>query len=126
MPRRKEHSEFTAKVGTRFRELRTKQHLSLAAVSDATSISKGHLSSIEHGLSAITVETVERMANGLGLPPMYLLAFPEEDERARIADLLAGWSDRDLKLLRIELTERMKTSATEGTKAPRSRRRKQG
>ena len=38
---------------------------------------------IEHGLAVITVETMERIATGLGIPSMYLMANPSEDELRR-------------------------------------------
>jgi transcriptional regulator with XRE-family HTH domain len=96
MPRRKEPAPYPAKVGARIRELRAARGLSLADVANVTGLSKGHLSSVEQGLAAITVETVERVAQGLGLSPMYIFAFAKDDERARIADLLVDFPNREL------------------------------
>lgn len=88
MPRRTEPEAFALRVGGRIRELRFERGLSLGALADLTGVSKGHLSSVEHGLASITVGTVARIAEGLNVPPMYLLAFPADDERAHAAELL--------------------------------------
>jgi transcriptional regulator with XRE-family HTH domain len=109
MPRRTEPTPYTEKVGARIRELRVTRRMSLAHVANASGLSKGHLSSVERGLSAITVETIERLAQGMGLPPMYILAFAKDDERARIADLLLYFPARELVKLRREIQERSKT-----------------
>jgi len=111
MPRRTEPTPYTAKVGARIRELRLTRHMSLADVADACGISKGHLSSVEQGLAAITIETIKRLAQTMGLPPMYILAFAKDDERARIAELLLSFPPRELIKLRRELQERSKAFA---------------
>jgi transcriptional regulator with XRE-family HTH domain len=108
MPRRKEPAPYPAKVGARIRELRVARRLSFAAVANVTGMSKGHLSSIEQGLAAITVETVERVALGLGLSPMYIFAFANDDERARIADLILDLPAGELVKLRREIQARRK------------------
>src|SRR5688500_14816222 len=87
MPRRTEPSPFTAKVGARIHALRVERGMTLAEVADAGHLSRGHLSSVERGLAAITVETVERVAYALGVPPHCLLTFAEEHELANIAEL---------------------------------------
>jgi len=106
MPRRTESSPFSAKVGARIRALRVERNMSLSDLADAGTISKGHLSSIEHGLAAITIETVDRIARGLGVPPMYVLAFPEEELRCRIADQVRGQPPAELRKLKKELDAR--------------------
>jgi transcriptional regulator with XRE-family HTH domain len=108
MPRRTEASPYTAKVGARIRELRLARNMSLADVANAANLSKGHLSSVEHGLAAINIETIERLARGLSLPPMYIFVFVEEDERARIADLIRDFPKGDLARLRREIQARRK------------------
>lgn len=87
MPRRTVPHPFVAKVGARVRLLRDERNMSLADVANASGISKGHLSSIEHGLVGMTLGTVERIAKALELSPMYVYAFPEDDEIAKIAEL---------------------------------------
>ena len=70
------------------RGLRLGLGMSLAQLERKTGISKGHLSSIEQGFTAITIESLERIAAGLDLSPMMLLAFPDEDELAVLLDLI--------------------------------------
>lgn len=62
--------------------------MSLGDLADAAGVSKGHLSSIEHGLAVITVQTISRLARGLGLPAFYLLASPMDDDRDQVAGLV--------------------------------------
>jgi transcriptional regulator with XRE-family HTH domain len=88
MPRRTHTTPFTLAFGERMRSLRRDLGISLRELSIASGISKGHLSSIEQGLAAITTETIERIANGLDLSPLLLLAFPDEDELAATVDLI--------------------------------------
>lgn len=95
-------------VGARIRELRLERNMSLADLADASELSKGHLSSVEHGLAAITIQTIERLARGFDLPPFYLLAFSAEDERAHVADLLRQLSAADVKKLRRQLQADLK------------------
>ncbi|MDC0740854.1 hypothetical protein [Polyangium mundeleinium] len=50
-------------------------------------MSKGHLSSIEQGLAAITIEIVERISHALCVSPFCVITFPADDELNHIADL---------------------------------------
>ena len=77
--------------------------MSLAALADASELSKGHLSSVEHGLAAITIGTIARLAEGFGVPPMYLLTFAKEDERAHTAELLRHLPQTEVKKLRRQI-----------------------
>ncbi|MDI1435714.1 MULTISPECIES: helix-turn-helix domain-containing protein [Polyangium] len=103
MPRRSVPDPFAMQVGARIRELRLERNLSLAALADASALSKGHLSSVEHGLAAITIQTIERLAIGFDVPPLYILTFPAEDERAHVAELLRQLSNADVKKIRRQL-----------------------
>jgi transcriptional regulator with XRE-family HTH domain len=77
--------------------------MSLAALADASALSKGHLSSVEHGLAAITIQTIERLAQGFGVPPMYLLTFAADDERAHAAELLRYLPQTEVRKLRRQI-----------------------
>jgi len=77
--------------------------MSLAALADASALSKGHLSSVEHGLAAITIGTIARLAEGFDLPPMYLLTFAKEDERAHAAELLRYLTQTEVRRLRKQI-----------------------
>lgn len=121
MPRRTEPDPQTAKIGARLRELRTERNMSLADLADAAEVSKGHLSSIEHGLAAITIQTISRLAKGLALPPFYLLASPADDERDQIAELIRKLPTHEIVKLRRELVKAAKENAKIATKAARTR-----
>jgi transcriptional regulator with XRE-family HTH domain len=107
MPRRPTPSPFALKVGARIHELRTERHMSLAQVADAAFLSKGHLSTVEHGLAAITIETVDKIARALDLLPMDLLTFPGEDARADVGELVRGLPEPEVPKLRRELRTRL-------------------
>jgi transcriptional regulator with XRE-family HTH domain len=104
MPRRPSPEPVAAKVGTRIRDLRQERGLSLAALADASGLSKGHMSSVERGLVLITVGTVVSAARALNVPPFVILMFPEEEplaaiiEHARLSE--AGDSEKAATTLR--------------------------
>lgn len=103
MPRRTSPDPYAQQVGARIRELRFERNMSLADLADASELSKGHLSSVEHGLAAITIGTIRRLAQGFDLPPLYILAFAAEDEYAKVAELLRSMSTADVKKVRRQL-----------------------
>jgi transcriptional regulator with XRE-family HTH domain len=107
MPRRSTPEPFALQVGNRIRELRYERGMSLAQLADASALSKGHLSSIEHGLAAITIGTISRLAEGFGVPPLYLLTFASDDERSRTAELLRYMSNAQVRKLRRELQDQL-------------------
>jgi transcriptional regulator with XRE-family HTH domain len=120
MPRRIEADATTLKVGERLRQLRLEHDMSLAQLADAAGISKGHLSSVEHGLAAITVETIARLARALETSSPYLVTFPEDDDRAYIAELLRKMSAQDIAKLKRELTKTAKVAAKEAAKVAKT------
>jgi ribosome-binding protein aMBF1 (putative translation factor) len=107
MPRRNTPEPFALQVGTRIRELRHERGMSLADLADASALSKGHLSSVEHGLAAITIGTIERLARGFDLPPLYLLTFAGEDERAHTAELVRMLPKGEVRKLRRQVQEQV-------------------
>ena len=111
MPRRLEPDAYTSKVGARLRELRAERNMSLADLADASELSKGHLSSVEHGLAAITTQTIARLAKGLDVPPLYLLTFPNDNDRDQVVELLRKLQPRDVTKLRKELEKTAKVAA---------------
>lgn len=120
MPRRTEPDPQTAKIGARLRELRAERNMSLGDLADAAEVSKGHLSSIEHGLAAITVQTISRLAKGLGLPPFYLLASPTEDDRDQVAELVRKLPAHEIVKLRRELVKSAKEAAKTAARVARA------
>ncbi|UQA54554.1 helix-turn-helix domain-containing protein [Polyangium aurulentum] len=107
MPRRNTPEPFALQVGTRIRELRHERGMSLADLADASELSKGHLSSVEHGLAAITIGTISRLARGFDLPPMYLLTFASEDERAHTAELVRMLPKGEVRKLRRQVQDQV-------------------
>ncbi len=103
MPRRNTPDVYAQQVGARIRELRFERNMSLANLADASNCSKGHLSSIEHGLAAITIGTIQRLAQAFDLPPLYILACATEDEYSKVAELLRSMSTADVKKVRKQL-----------------------
>jgi len=120
MPRRTEPDPYTSKIGARLRELRLERNMSLGDLADAAEVSKGHLSSVEHGLAAITVQTISRLAKGLDLPPLYLLASPAEDDRDQVAELVRKLPAHEIVKIRRELTKAAKEAAKEAAKAAKA------
>jgi transcriptional regulator with XRE-family HTH domain len=55
-------------IGRRLRELRKEQDWTLAEVAARTGISVGTLSKLEHGKTDLNFTSVNKLANGLGLP----------------------------------------------------------
>jgi len=54
-------------LGTTIRQLRLQHNLTIAAVSEKAGISRGMLSKIENSLAATSLETLEQLANALGV-----------------------------------------------------------
>ncbi len=123
MPRRIQPDPYALKVGERLRALRLERNLSLADLATASDLSKGHLSSIEHGLAAITIQTIVRAAKGLGISPMYLLTFAGDDERDHIVELVRKLPSAEVIKLRRELTKAAKEAAkaAKPAKTPRAK-----
>lgn len=68
--------------GRRVRLLRTERGLSLRGFALMTAVDKSHLLAIEHGRTAPTLDTIERIAGGLDVPMSYLL-FEVDSRRVR-------------------------------------------
>jgi transcriptional regulator with XRE-family HTH domain len=71
-------------------------------LADLCGLSKGHLSTIEHGLASITIQTIERLAEGLGFAPLYLLAVGADD-RTQAAELLRFLPNTEVRKLTQQL-----------------------
>ncbi|HMY20518.1 MAG TPA: helix-turn-helix transcriptional regulator [Polyangium sp.] len=74
VPTRKIPDQFATRLGARIREKRLDRDISLDAMEGASGISKGHLSSIEHGKALINVLTLCKISKALALEPGELLA----------------------------------------------------
>lgn len=65
-------------VGHRIKTLRNTQGMSLAALAEQTGLSKALISQIETEKTSPSLATLERLADGLGVPAAYLLLKAEE------------------------------------------------
>lgn len=86
--------------GRRLRELRRGQGLSLEALGERSEVDDKYIQSLETAKQAATVDTIERLAAGLGVLPRDLLSFSDElpsATRDRIDRLLGVVSDGDLR-----------------------------
>lgn len=120
MPRRTTPDPFAARVGARIKELRTERGMSLGDLADAAALSKGHLSSVEHGLVGVTIGTIAALARGFGMPAFSVLTFAEEDPIAETVELIRKLPDKEFKVLARELKKEAKaakkTAATKTAK----------
>jgi transcriptional regulator with XRE-family HTH domain len=69
-------------VGSRIRELREQRDLSLRALAEMCSVSPNTVSLIERGLTSPSVDTLQRLASGLGVP--IATFFETGDPQARL------------------------------------------
>ncbi len=74
MPTRRIADPFAKKIGARIRDLRLEKGKTLDAAAEACDVSKGHLSDIEQGYVLMNVATLGRIARGLGVEPVEILA----------------------------------------------------
>jgi len=86
--------------GRRVRELRRGQGLSLEALGERSGVDDKYIGAIETAKQAATLDTIEKLAAGLGVLPRELFVYGDElpaEMRARIDRLLGVISDADLK-----------------------------
>jgi transcriptional regulator with XRE-family HTH domain len=87
MPRREKADPLSLRVGARIKHLREEQGLTQEALAWESAIqSKGHLSNIEAGLVRPTLHTIKHLADRLGVLPLDLICFPEDDPRQELID----------------------------------------
>ena len=86
--------------------------------------SKGHLSNIERGLVRPTIQTLQVLADRLGVLMLDLVTFPETDDRQRLIDRTRSLPKGTLKKLVKELSEIRLNSAKSQVVARPSQRRK--
>lgn len=95
-------SQFRNDLGGRIRELRQQEGLTQLDLADRAGISNEFLSKIEHGSGVPSLETIGRIAAGLGLPVCELFPAGEPGESANVGRLMrvvAGLDDEDRLLL---------------------------
>ena len=90
-------SELDAAIGQRVQALRLARGLSLAALAQASGVSKAMLSRVENAQSSATAALLGRVAAGLGVPLSQLLLAPEPaSQRLHRRAEQALWRDPDL------------------------------
>jgi transcriptional regulator with XRE-family HTH domain len=91
-------------VGQRIRQLREEAGLTMEKLAFESELgSKGHLSNIERGLVRPTVQTLQVLADRLGVLLLDLVTFPERDERQNLIDRTRSLPRGTLKKLAKEL-----------------------
>ncbi len=65
-------------VGERIKSIRVGRGLTVGALADRTGLSKGLISQVENDKTSPSLTTLAKIAEGLGVPPAYLLLKPEE------------------------------------------------
>lgn len=98
-------NQLRVRFGQRVRDLRRLRDLTLEQLGERSRLSAKFLQAIETGRQAPTIETVEKLARGLGVPPAELFAIEERGPRAlraRARELITDASDTDIaKIVRL-------------------------
>lgn len=87
-------------LGKRIRELRKKQGLSMEALAVEAGMNDKYLGSVERGQQAASIDTIEKVATGLGVTPHELLLSHEQSARelrTRISSLSKSASTEQLR-----------------------------
>jgi len=93
------NSDLRRRFGQRLRELRRRKQLSLEALAHEAKLSGKFIQSIETGRQAPTIDTVEKLADGLSVPVGELFVDAPQSPivlRARARQLIGKASDPDL------------------------------
>lgn len=67
-------------VGTRIKEIRNRQNITLKQLSESTSLSIGFLSQLERGLSNVAIDSLQKIANALQTPIQEILDTRQIDD----------------------------------------------
>ncbi len=82
------------RLGERIREERLRLHLTQAQLAEAVDISDTYMGAIERGERSLTLDTLVRLVNRLGVTVDYLLADSVTDSDANIIDQFRQIIDR--------------------------------
>ncbi|WMC91315.1 helix-turn-helix domain-containing protein [Kineothrix sp. MB12-C1] len=74
------------RLGNRIREERQRLHLTQAALAEAIDISDTYMGAIERGERSLTLETLVRLVNRLGVSVDYMLADSVSDSDSNIME----------------------------------------
>jgi transcriptional regulator with XRE-family HTH domain len=118
MPRRKNLDPLAIKLGARIRAVRVEKKMSVVQLATASGLSKGHLSSIEHGRAVFDMVIAGNIANGLGLNPMALMLFPEESPLEQIVEHMRGMSPEQLEQVREKISRKSPSTKARPARGP--------
>ena len=93
------HQVLRVLLGKRIRELRSRKGLSLEALGERAKLNDKFIQAIETARQAPTIDSIEKLAAGLGVNLRELFTFEEESPRAlrkRAVRLVQEAADRDL------------------------------
>jgi len=97
MPSRRSPDPFAAQIGERIHQLRVEKKMSLHELSEASGISRGHLSDIEHGKVIMTIGTLASLAGAFQLPLFAICLVPKDDPEVAVIDYVLAAAGGDPK-----------------------------
>jgi transcriptional regulator with XRE-family HTH domain len=86
MPSRRSPDPFAAQLGERIRQLRSERQMTLPELAEASGISRGHLSDLEHGKAVMNIGTLASLAGALKVPPFVICLVPKDDPQVAVID----------------------------------------
>lgn len=92
-------SDLRSRFGLRVRALRRRRDLTLEQLGERAGLSDKYLQAVETARQAPTIETIEKLARGLGVAPQELFAIDDRSPRAlraRARELIGMASDAEL------------------------------
>jgi transcriptional regulator with XRE-family HTH domain len=99
------HLDLRIRFGQRVRELRRHRDLTLEQLGEQAKLSDKFVQAVETGRQLPTVDTIQKLARGLGVPPATLFAIEDRGPRAlraRARELIADAPDADMaKIVRL-------------------------
>ena len=97
-----------AAVGRRIQQLREEAGFTSERLAYESDVAKGYLSDVENGNQLPSLETLQRLADGLGVLPLDFLTFPEGDARQELIDCSRNLREATLRRLLREASPRQK------------------
>ena len=109
-------------LGNRIKALRKLKGWTQEKLAEQAGVSIQHVGEIERGDGNPTLQSLDRLAKGLGVSVSYLLAVEEEEQeaetlRTQVADEVKGMTSIELKLLR-KIINLSKTLSIRKSKLP--------
>ncbi len=96
-------------IGQRIKIMRKSRQLTLKQLSDMTGLSSGFLSQFERGMTNIAIDSLNKIANALGIPLESLLKIPRKDKGIEVIRSY----ERDVSLVSSHIIQYMLNSQPE-------------